>query len=166
MSRNFNLARQHCCEGEEYSEISNHLRCWQPTPQTLHKLQHERLLCDEPSINDADLLDIIRNNGYSTFIAVSRNAVLGMNRLVLENFFCANMLVGTVQMDNDEPPANIYKGMRVVFTQNRDKRNGVVYGQPAVVLIIFTVVLQLPNSKKVSVYPGTTANDEPQCENT
>ena len=69
-------------------------------------------------------------------------------------------------MDNDEPPANIYKGMRVVFTQNRDKRNGVVYGQPAVVLIIFTVVLQLPNSKKVSVYPGTTVNDEPQCENT
>ena len=168
ISRNFNLTRQHRCEDEEYSEILNYLRYWKPTPQILHKLQHERLLCHEQSISDAHLLDIIQNNAYSTFITVSRNAVLRIKRLVLENFFCANMLVGTVQMDNDEPSANIYKGMRVVFTQNRDKRNRVVDGQPAMVVMMkgFTVVLQLPNSKKVSVYPVTTMNNESQCVNT
>ena len=32
------------------------------------------------------------------------------------------MLDGTVQTDNNESPANIYKGMRIVFTQNGDKR--------------------------------------------
>ena len=167
ISRTFNLTRQHRCEDEEYSEILDHLRYWQPTPEILHKLQHERLLCHQPSISDAHLLDIIQNNACSTFITVSRNAVLRINRLVLENFFCANMLVGTVQMDNDEPPTNIYKGMRVVFTQNRDKRNGVVNGQPAMVVMMkgFTVVLQLPNSKKVSVYPVTTMNNESQCVN-
>ena len=61
-------------------------------------------------------------------------------------------------MDNDEPSINIYRGMRVVFSQNRDKKNGLVNGQPATVIMMqgFTVVLQLPNSKKVSVYPVTT----------
>ena len=77
------------------------------------------------------------------------------------------MCVGTVQMDNDEPPVNIYRGMRVVFSQNRDKKNGVVNGQPAIVIMMqgFTVVLQLRHSKKVSVYPVTTTNQS-QCDNT
>ena len=53
-------------------------------------------------------------------------------------------------MDNEEPPVNIYKGVHVVFTQNRDKKNG----QPAIVLMRgFTVLLQLANTKKVPVYP-------------
>ena len=76
----------------------------------------------------------------------------------MQNFFSVDMCVGTVQMDNDEPSINIYRGMRVVFSQNRDKKNGLVNGQPAIVIMMqgFTVVLQLPNSKKVSVYPVTT----------
>ena len=96
----------------------------------------------------------------------------GINSLILQNFFPENLCVGTVQMDNDEPSVNIYKGMRVVFTQNRDKKNGVVNGQPAIVLMMqgSTVLLQLPTAKKVSVYPvSTTENqshvDRPQqCE--
>ena len=68
----------------------------------------------------------------------------------------------TVQMDNDEHRVNIYKGMHVVFTQNRDKKNGIVNGQPAIVSMMqgFTVLLQLPNAKKVSVYtPGIFARE-------
>ena len=116
--------------------------------------------CTKASINDADVLNIIRNNAYSTFLAVSRNAVLRINNLVKQNFFSVNMCVGTVQMDNDEPPVNIYRGMHVVFSQNMDKKNGVVNGQPAIVIMMqgFMVVLQLPHSKKVSVYPVTTTN--------
>ena len=43
--------------------------------------------------------------------------------------------------------------------------NGIVNGQPAMVVMVkgFTVVLQLPNSKKVYVYPVTTMNNESQC---
>ena len=106
--------------------------------------------CTKASINDADVLNIIRNNAYSTFLAVSRNAVLRINNLVKQNFFSVDMCVGTVQMDNDEPPVNIYRGMHVVFSQNMDKKNGVVNGQPAIVIMMqgFMVVLQLPHSKR------------------
>ena len=52
ISRSFNLTR-------EFSEILNHLRYWKPTPEILNKLQHERLLYDKASINDADLLNTI-----------------------------------------------------------------------------------------------------------
>ena len=70
-------------------------------------------------------------------------------------------------MDNDELPVIIYKGMRVVFTQNRDKKNGVVNGQPAIVLMIqgFTVLLQLPNAKKVSVYSVSTTDNQSHLGN-
>ena len=71
ISRSFNLTRQHRCMDEEYSEILNHLRYWKPTREILSKLQHDRLLHDKPSINDADLLHIIRNNADSMFLAVS-----------------------------------------------------------------------------------------------
>ena len=47
-----------------------------------------------------------------------------------------DMCVGTVQMDNDEPPVNIYRGMRIVFSQNRDKKKGVVNGQPVIVIMM------------------------------
>ena len=98
-------------------------------------------------MNNADLLYIIRNNVDSTFLAVSRNAVSQINTIVLQNLFRPNMCVGNIQMDSDDPPVNIYRGMRIVIKQNRDKRNGVVNGQPAIVLMMqdLTVILQLPN---------------------
>ena len=141
----------------------NHLRYWKPTSQIFHKLQHERLLCRQPSISDAHLLDIIQNNAYSTFITVSRNAVLRINRLVLENFFlptCSSELFKWTMMS-----------LLRIFTREcalslpKIETNGVVNGQPAMVVMMkgFTVVLQLPNSKKVSVHPVTTMNNESQC---
>ena len=111
--------------------LSNKCKCF-----AVAVLGHRRLLHGKPSINDADLLHIIRNNADSTFLAVSRNAVSRINSLVLQNLFPPNTSVGNVQMNNDELPVNIYKGMRVVIMQNRDKKNGVVNGQPAMVLMM------------------------------
>ena len=69
-------------------------------------------------------------------------------------------------MDNDEPPVNIHKGMHIVIMQNIDKKNGVVNRQPATVLMMqgLTVILQLPNSKKVSVYPVSSVSNPSECE--
>ena len=155
ISRSFNLIRQHRCVDKEYSEILDHLRSWKPTSDILEKLQHERLLHNSEIINDTDLLCIIHNNASSIFLTVSRNAALRINRLILENLFNANLLVGTVEMDNDEGPTNIFKGMRIMFTQNRDKKNGIVNGQPGIVYMMkgITVLIRLPNGKTVSVYP-------------
>ena len=33
-------------------------------------------------------------------------------------------------MDTEDPPTDIFKGMHIIITQNRDKKNGIVTGQP------------------------------------
>ena len=55
------------------------------------------------------------------------------------------------------PPVNLFKGMRVLITQNRDKKNGVVNGQTATVHMVqnVTLFLKLPNGRIVNMYPVT-----------
>lgn len=118
----------------------------------LEKLQHGRLLHQSQSINDTELLSIIRDNDSSTFVTVSQNALSRINNLILKNLFSPNLYVGTVQMDNEDPFTDIFKGMRIIITQNRDKKNGIVNGQPAIVLMMksLTVLVKLPNGKTAS----------------
>jgi hypothetical protein len=162
ISRSFKLTRQHRCVDEEYSEILNHLLYWRPTLDILDKLHEGRLLHESPYISDTDLLSIIRDNASSTFVTVSRNAVSRINTLVLQNLFTSNLHVAKVQMDNDDPPTDIFKGMRIILTQNRDKKNGVVNGQPGIILMMkgLTILIKLPNGKTVSIYPVSTMNNE------
>lgn len=51
----------------------------------------------------------------------------------------------------------VYRGMRVVITENRDKAARIVNGQDATVLYNQnnTIILQLPEGDKVFVYPVT-----------
>ena len=70
--RSFNLTHQHCCINEEYSQILNQLHYWRPTIHMLEKLQHGRLLHQSQSINDTELLSIIRADASSTFLTVKK----------------------------------------------------------------------------------------------
>ena len=166
ISNAYNLTQQYRCTDQQYSEILDHRRWWKPTAEIMRVLQQDRLLHDLREISDRQLLSVIRNNLSSTFLAVSRNAVSRINNLILQNLFPSNSLLAAVKMDDDEPPKNIYRDMRVLITQNRDKKNGVVNGQPATVVMVqgATIILKLPNGKKVSVYPvsapATTPADQ------
>ena len=155
VSYSYHLTEQYRCIDQQYSEILDHLRTCKPTKTILDLLQHGRLLTTSAEIDDTKLLSLIRAHASSTFLTVSRNAVARINNLILRNLLPGSMLLGAIQMDNDQPPSNIFRGMRVIITQNRDKKNGIVNGQPAIVTMTQgqTVILQLPNGKKVSVYP-------------
>ena len=56
---------------------------------------------------------------------------------------------------------DIYPGLRVLLTQNRDKTHGIVNGQVATVSQMHNVTIfsSLPDGKIVSVYPVTQYND-------
>lgn len=62
-----------------------------------------------------------------------------------------------VQLDNSNEPTPIFKGMKVMIMQNRDKEHGVVNGQMAHIHDTHnkTVILQLPNKKLAPIYPVT-----------
>lgn len=121
----------------------------------LNTLQKDRLLHNSRTISDSALLYILQKHTSSTFLTISRNAVSRINGLILQHIYPRDAYVGKVQMDNNEPPCEIFKGMRVILTQNRDKRNGVVNGQPGIIMMMSarTIFIKLPSGKVVSVYP-------------
>ena len=64
-------------------------------------------------------------------------------------------------------PAALYKDMRVIVTQNRDKLNGIVNGKPAIVHCVenATVFLKLRKGNIVATHP-VTATDENDFQRT
>ena len=115
------VPEQYRCIDKGYSEILDHLRHSKPTIEMVNMLEHGRLLttCDE--IDDTKLLAVIRKNIASTFLTVSRNAVTRINNLVINNLFPDNTLLSTVQMDNEQPPTNVYQGRS--HTRNKQVRS-------------------------------------------
>ena len=67
------------------------------------------------------------------------------------------ILYSRKQCDDEGVEISIYKNMRVLITQNRDKTNSVVNGQQATIHCVqnSTIFLKLTNSKIVSCYPVT-----------
>lgn len=61
------------------------------------------------------------------------------------------------QLDSDTNVTPIYKGMRVMITQNRDKARNIVNGQMAIVQMCqnSTVLLKLPEGSLIVTYPVT-----------
>ena len=70
-----------------------------------------------------------------------------MNRVAIERLFRDQVRYPDIQYDNDLPPSALYKTMRVMITQNRDKKHGVINGQGGEVINFQnkTVFLRLPN---------------------
>ena len=65
-------------------------------------------------------------------------------------------------MDNVESQMLLFKGMRVIITQNRDKKNGVINGQNAEVVNykLGTILLKLPNSNIVAIHTVTELRED------
>ena len=71
-------------------------------------------------------------------------------------------LLRNVKCDCQLPEIPLYKGMRVMTAQNRNKQLSVVNGRVAHVLQMegHTVFLKLPNNNIVQVYPLTFPNED------
>ena len=154
----FTLYSQHRCTDPDYQHILNHLRYWRPTRSVLNRLNAPaNVLVPSSPVHDAHIVHALRDYPNATVITVSRAASTRVNSVVVNHFFRTHTALGEVQMDNDEAPMRIYKNMRVVITQNVNKVKGVVNGQKAIIAMKSrnTVLLRLPNSTLVSVFPLT-----------
>ena len=163
-----NLLVQHT--DQTFTDILAHIRHWRPTRAILNTLHSNgRLLHNTSTITDQNIVTTIEQFPLATFVTVSKRASLRVNEVVLKNFFQSDHSLGAVLMDGDPCARDIFKGMRAIITQNRDKKKGVVNGQPAVVKMRVnnTVVLTLPHGKTVCVHPVTspvTTRDEGGAE--
>ncbi|KAK3748528.1 hypothetical protein QZH41_012375, partial [Actinostola sp. cb2023] len=152
----FTFHEQHRCADDEYREILNHLRYSSPTKRILTLLNSPpHLLYEHEHIFNTQIIQAITDHADSTVITVSKAGAAKVNSVIIDHFFNRDRALGTIQMDDDGPPTSIYKKMKVIITQNRNKEKGIVNGQPATIHLRCrnTIVLRLPNDKMVAVYP-------------
>lgn len=112
-------------------------------------------------MTDDDILHAYYSNPDNTILTFTKKAATHINNIVIKAIFTKQQLLAHVQLDCNLPPIPIYAGMRVVITQNRDKANGIVNGQTALVHIVrnHSIYLKLDNEKIVAVYPVTMNKD-------
>ena len=135
-----------------FQEYLNYLRYYKPSRSFLRELHNERTLCTKGEPNESQLRKLLLEHCESLVLTVSRKAAQKVNDIAVQTIFMGKTAFASVQMDNDDEQMLLYKGMRVIITQNRDKKNGVINGQNAEVLNFEqgTIILKLPNSKVVA----------------
>lgn len=153
------LIDQFRCSDPQFYDILNQLRHFPPNVSILETLHAGgRLLCQSYDVTDEFLLETVRSYPTATFITVSKAASRRINNVVCNNMFPESHLLGTIPFDSQDAPGAVYRGMRVIISENRNKSLGVVNGQPAIVKYRQgnTFILQLPNGQHVPVYPVTS----------
>ena len=160
MARHYNLTRQFRCIDPLLQRILDHVRYWELTVQVLSDLQNGRLLSTAEIPSDTEVISAILTHPQHTFLTISRKATNRVNLLVLSLCFNDILPLATIQYDCDLPEMPVYANMRVMITQNRDKKQNVVNGQLATVVLVRnkTIFLKLPNGKVVNTYPVTYKN--------
>ena len=84
-----------------------------------------------------------------------------INRIAVQNLFPDTDPCGQVVFDNDDGLQPLYKGMKVIITQNRDKQLHIVNDQSATVITMQNqmVFLKLPTENVIALYPVTSTVD-------
>ena len=159
-SYNYRLLTQHHV-GDDYFSFLKTIRNWVPTQQLLDEIQQGRLITEGQCITYDTILtafSIHANNTILTFTKAANRA----NQVIINSIFRNEDPLASLKLDCDLPATNIYYGMRVMITQNRDKINGVVNGQLAYVHTVHnhSVYLKLPNDKVVAIYQVTMKINE------
>lgn len=155
------LTEQHRNDDDDYAKFLNHIRCWRPSQRLLDEIQKDRLFFHEQP-SDENILQALIDHPHSTVITVSHKAANRINQIVLDRILDKSSLLGNVKCDCQLPEIPLYKGMRVMITQNRNKQLSVVNGRVAHVLQMEgnTVFLKLADNNVVQVYPLTLPNED------
>ena len=115
------------------------------------------MLCPEGILDPQRVIQAFQANPECTILTFTNAAANILNSLITSTVFQTEQPLGFFQLDSDTDITPIYKGMRVMITQNRDKTQNVVNGQMANVEMCqnATVILRLPDNKLVATYPVT-----------
>ena len=138
------------------------MRYYRPSKKFLRELFGGRTLCKHSEPTEHELSKILLEHGEDLVLTVSRAACTRVNAAAIRYLFAGKIAFAFVQMDDNEGPTSLYKDMRIIITQNRDKKNGVINSQTGAVLNYEqgTIFLLLPNSSIVAVHLVTEVTEE------
>jgi ATP-dependent exoDNAse (exonuclease V) alpha subunit len=158
----YRLLTQHRVGDNDYFSFLKTIRNWVPTQQLLDEMQEGRVISEDKCISDDTILRAFSLHTNNTILTFTKQAANRANQVIIDTIFRKENHLALLKLDCNLPVMNIYYGMRVIITQNRDKINGVVNGQLAYVHTVHnhSVYLKLPNHKVVAVYPITMKINE------
>ena len=156
------LYQQFRCTDKAYLDFLHYIRYSQPQQYVLDNFQRALLLFQQSEISDYDIWHTVKDAPDATFLTVSRAPADRVNRIVMARMFEDRTPVSTIPLQNDVHDFLPFRDMRVVVTQNLDKRTGVVNGQLATIKNNQnnTLLLQFPNGKTTFTYPVTTTTED------
>ena len=112
------LTEQHRSEDEKYAKFLDHIHLWKPSQKLLNEIQKERILFD----HDPDkIFQVLTNFPESTVITVSHPAENRINSVFINKILQESTLLGHVTSDCELGKIPVFKGMRVIITQNENK---------------------------------------------
>ena len=162
-SYHYHLNSQHRVADVNYLRFLNTIRKWVPSQELLDQIQEGRVISHNHTFTHEDILHAYYSNPDSTIFTFTRMAANHINDIVIKASFNHQQPLAHTQLDCELPRMLLYAGMRVVITQKRDKANGVVNGQTAILHAVHyhSVYLKLNNEKIVPIYPVTITRNNP-----
>lgn len=153
----YKLTNQHRVSDEHYHSFLETVRKWVPSQELLNEIQNGRVISENNSVTDENIVHAYFSNPENTVLTFTKKAANHVNTTIGNALFSAQRPLLCAQLDCDLPPMPIYKGMRIVITQNRDKENGIVNGQSATVHMVQnqTILVKFNNGKIVPIYQVT-----------
>ena len=147
---------QHKRQDPQFQELLDNIRHYRTSTAVLRALHGQRILYfNEPT--DHDIFKVLTEMPDAMMLRVSWNAANRVNRIAADNLFQDKPYFGHIQFDNSDNPQPLYKDMKVIITQNRDKELGVVNGRHATVITVqgASVFLKLSTGRVAAIYPVT-----------
>ena len=162
VSQIHSLYQQFRCTDKSYLDFLQYIRYSEPAQYVLDNFQKPLLLFVKQQVSDFDIWDTIRNRPEATFLTVSRAAARRVNGIIIHRVFAEDPPLSSIPLEDETAPLFPRRKMRVVVTQNMDKRTGVVNGQPATIVNSYgnTLLLQFPNGHTTFTHPVTSTSED------
>ena len=160
------LYQQFRCTDKPYMDFLQYIRYSRPQQYVVDNFQPPLLLFNQSDIMDLDIWHTVKDAPDATFLTVSPDAANCVNNIVIARMFQEKTPVSTIPLENDVHDFLPFRDMRVVVTQNLNKRTGVVNSQLATIQNNQnnTLLLKFPNGKTTFTYPVTTTTEDGAVE--
>ena len=143
-------------------DFLQYIRYSRPQQYVVDNFQRPLLLFEQSDITDFNIWHTVKDAPDATFLTVSRTAANRVNNIVIACAFQNKTPLSTIPLENDVNDFLPFCDIRVLVTQNLDKRTGVVNGQLATIQNSQnnTLLLKFPNGKTTFTYPIATITED------
>ena len=152
------LKGQHRVSDSDYLTFLDHIQYWISKRGFVARSPGRTSVVPRGSIRSTRVIQAFEANPECTILIFTNAAANSLNSLITSTAFKNEQPLGYFQLDSSDTDITpIYKGMRVMITQNCDKTQNVVNRQMANVEMCqyATVIFRLPD-KLVATYPVTS----------